>query len=71
MGPLMKRENTENQKSREKGETVPSASELSGRSKKALKVTEGTGRARGMNIWYPNVGVASSGEEGDCKDDKD
>lgn len=31
------------------------------------KPTKGAGRARGMNTWYPNKGIAASGDSGESQ----
>lgn len=93
----MERYNTENQRSRERGECIPSnlyskksnspetraalASHNSapyGRSRSADSsrsyatpgaptITKGAGRARGVNIWFPNKGIAASGDSGESQ----
>jgi len=88
----MEHYNTENQRSRERGQTVPSlkpdgykvkaltgqrqdgapgASSVhktaTGTFKELGKPTKGAGRARGVNCWYPNKGIAASGDSGESQ----
>lgn len=95
-GERMQRYNTENQRSRERCETVPSnlyakksnpahvtaaikaSTAPYGRTRPAdssrscttagrYDPQKGQGRARGMNIWYPNKGIAASGDSGESQ----
>jgi hypothetical protein len=86
---LMERYNTEYQRSRERGETVPKlvgggykVKALTGQQQHGapgassvrktatsgeIKPTAGAGRARGVNIWYGNKGIAAGADSGESQ----